>query len=251
MDRFESPISKLDWAYEHLTTLDLKFRDFRDANPYKGVIESHPEFGQAVRFQVSSLPPLPKEFSHRIGEFATALRASMDHLIWALMTGAPKKTNKIQFPIFNTSGDYRSAWPQQLSGVVSAAEPIINSLQPYHVPQPHAHPLWRIHRLSNTDKHRVIILAPYAARLSFGPLVGERAALTMAFKNPSEDPIIPLPPSLIEVGRHFNLQIEAALAVVLQNADTDTGIFMSLEELPTLYQFVRDKVFPPLKALFP
>jgi len=252
MDRLESPLSKLDWAHEHLTTLDAKFAAFRQLHPYESVIEDHPKWGQAIRLKLRRLPPVPKEFSHRIGEFATALRASMDHLVWARMTGTPKNSNKVQFPIFDREPRYRSESPKQLSGVIPRAEPIIANLQPYKAPNPRAHPLWRVCRLSNTDKHRVIILAPHAVRLSSGPIIGTRHGATLAFHGPlDEDPVIPLPPGLVEVGRYFNFKVETLFAILLQNADTDTGVFMALEELPALYEYVRDEVFPPLKALVP
>src|SRR5262245_34738499 len=100
MDRFKSPDSKLNWAHEHLKTLDVKLREFLEQHPYEAVVEDHPLGGKGLRFSTKGMPPLPDEFSHRIGEFATALRASLDHLVWALMVGTPKHSNKIQFPIF-------------------------------------------------------------------------------------------------------------------------------------------------------
>jgi len=91
MDRLKSPRSKRDWARDHLTTLNTKLRAFVAEHDYQAVRENDPKLGlDVMRMKIADKPPLPDEFSHRIGEFATALRASLDHLVWALMSGAPK-----------------------------------------------------------------------------------------------------------------------------------------------------------------
>jgi len=95
----------------------------------------------------------------------------------------------------------------------------------------------------------VVVPRSFCLSVSIGG--GQRIGLVGSLSDcVDEDPKIPIPP-LIDPGHRLDLKVEPTFAIVLQNADVDTGIFMLFDELPTLYEFVREKVFPPLEKLVP
>lgn len=244
-DVLKSARVKLDWAGEKLQLVDAKLRAHLAANPYEVVREHDARVGcDVLRMKVAGKPPLPTEISNLVAEFGTALYASLDHLAWALAV-APKNERGVGYPVCDTAKGFRESVGRKLDGVAGAARDAIERLQPYHAPQPHAHPLWRIHKLSNTDKHRSIIAVPY----SFMYVVGGAGFYLHAAlgKRLDEDPQVPIPPLPPELAAEMDFKVQPTFAVVLQNAGADDGILMPLHELPTLRDFVRDEVFPALE----
>lgn len=93
-----------------------------------------------------------------IGDCVQNLRASLDYLVWELAfvaRGRPTK-ERTQFPI-STSAESSSR--RRETAFVPQFGPhrrFIRKLQPYQGDNPRDHPLARLNRLSNSDKHRLL-----------------------------------------------------------------------------------------------
>jgi len=281
MDRLISPLAKLERAGEHLTAFDQLLARCLQEHPYEVISEENPQSGEKqLRMRIGGHPPLDITLSHLVGEYATALRSSLNHLMWALQIGDPPKPNQIEFPIFDTPGQYTKESARKFGLASDDAKTAIELMQPYHAaeatdpssvyeilsPNPsHSHPLWRLHRLSNTDKHRIIVVVAAGFRVTFTSMrFGNRAGFTSFRRDANGDLIAPIPsmklsphlPAIefLDILRNAineDLQVHPLFSIVLKNADTDTGAFMPVDELPSLYDFVGVKVVPTLKGLVP
>ena len=74
------------------------------------------------------------------------------------------KTNKNEFPIFNSQEKYNEHKLKKLEGIIdNEILDYIESKQPYNSPDPYSNSLWLLHEINNADKHRLpkfVILKP-------------------------------------------------------------------------------------------
>jgi hypothetical protein len=254
MNALESPRIMLDRASEQVTELYAKVWEFTTLHKYEVVREHNAELGlDVLKMKIVGAPPLPNKFALLVGEFANSLRGALDHLVWAFITGTPKGHKRIEFPIFDIPGQFKAERKKKIGLLPSAAQDEIERLQPYHAgDQSHSHPLWRVHRLAVSHKHRHIVIIAHSFRYSMSGGKNVRFGLTMSFRSGLDtDPIAPIPPIPEAFAKQVDFKVEPLFSIELQNADIDTGIFMPLGELETLHQYVRDKVFAALEPLVP
>jgi hypothetical protein len=100
------------------------------------------------------------------------LRSAFDHLAWQLSSAKfqAKFPHQVEFPVFQRkpfTRDELSRYRRKIEGISSpTALARIDSLQPYHQVDPSRYPLWLIHDLDRTDKHRELVLAVYIMKLN-------------------------------------------------------------------------------------
>jgi hypothetical protein len=110
-----------------------------------------------------------------IGEFLYDLRCCLDYLTCELTTlNRRTPTERTEFPIFNdrlkfgtaTDTDRGAAFTKKIGGLSSVHQALIENEQPYYgrYGRPEDDPLWWLHQLSNTDKHRFLHLVITVAR---------------------------------------------------------------------------------------
>jgi hypothetical protein len=155
--------AKIARADEHINNLGPELDTFVAANyhAYRVVPEFNRESGEytITAFDDGGINH-PLRFSVIIGEVVHQLRSSLDHVIWAL--ASVRHTNppaRIGFPICESPKAFERAMKQgMLSGITVKARTIVDSLQPYRHVQPRRSFLFRLHHLSNTEKHRLLIV---------------------------------------------------------------------------------------------
>ncbi|UVT17621.1 MAG: hypothetical protein H8K04_08855 [Nitrospira sp.] len=104
---------------------------------------------------------VPIDVSLLIGEVLHSLRGTLDHLAYSLakVHSGPSFSDDIkkdsEFPIFSAAD--ASLFTKKTRGMSPQAQAAIESLQPYHGTDPTKHILWILNRLSNTDKHRLLL----------------------------------------------------------------------------------------------
>jgi hypothetical protein len=146
--------AKIERAKEHIEQLDLNILRF-ERKAY--TLRAEPDINSGLlNYFVVDMglgdPPVPLRLL--AGEIAYQLRSALDHIIYILAKDA--RENKREFPIFEELDKYESDAPSKIKGVSPRAETIIKDAQPFHASSPHEHPLWMLHKINNTDKHRVI-----------------------------------------------------------------------------------------------
>lgn len=160
---------KIDRAYENIRNLEAEVRVFLESEPYT-IIEKQ-QFGvEKDSLNIIDPPgpvtPPPLSFSVLAGEILYHLRSSLDHLVWQLIIANGKDPAELQprpeFPIFWSRKGYESGGKGKIKGVSNKAATLIEQFQPYPRNgdifgfKPVAHPLYIIHTLNITDKHRLL-----------------------------------------------------------------------------------------------
>ena len=156
---FDSIKAKIIRANKHIDNLDRKIESILD-EPHSLRKEYDAETRQLSIVSNGDIE-LPVEWSIIAGEAVHQLRSSLDHLVHALVVseGRVKPTVRTQFPILDSEDNRK--FRDRTEGISSTAAAIIESLQPYHpswTHRLHEHPLCILRDLSNTDKHRNIVM---------------------------------------------------------------------------------------------
>lgn len=175
---------KLERAREHLHAADVEARSWVHDEPYKFIDEADPDpppepLGDgfvARRLRIYSYTNVSRRFSVIVGDCLFNLRSALDHLALAL---AKKHTPKItakqisssEFPIMESAAMFKRHKERKIGCMASAAQAIIETLQPYNLAIQFAdklpknvtidfreHPLWKLHDLNRIDKHRELTL---------------------------------------------------------------------------------------------
>jgi hypothetical protein len=111
---------------------------------------------------------IPLRFSILSGEIIHHLRSCLDHIAWELSSADQRASHptRIEFPIYVSKpidkGEI-SRYERKVEGISDHGRRIIEAMQPYNRPPailtgPQADPLWIIHEMDTTDKHRELVL---------------------------------------------------------------------------------------------
>jgi hypothetical protein len=131
----------------------------------------------SVRLRVLQEPPL--RWATIAGDFIQNTRAALDHLVWALvLLNGEQPSRQNQFPILDrapATTRERQTWDRALSGVSEAARERIELAQPYQREDaPEHHLLYGLREMSNTDKHRTLLVTATA--------IPEHSTATLEFR---------------------------------------------------------------------
>jgi hypothetical protein len=151
-----------------MTELDEAFRS------YLGVafeFEHHPEFPNSPWKMEVKEHPLFLTFPIIIGETIQSMRSALDYLVYELAghAGAGSSARrKTQFPIQTDVVSYFHN-RHKIRPLLGEQRRRIRELQPYQFKgNPREHPLAVLNRLSNTDKHRLLLtVAQQVGAISF------------------------------------------------------------------------------------
>jgi len=131
----------------------------------------------ALRMRVPQLPP--DDWSVVISGIAHQFRAALDNLTWqlALLTNGETKLlglRREEKPAFPIYAERKSFHGQGIGCLADPHRTAIELLQPYHAGDKAVRdPLWMLHELNNTDKHRLLFVTAIRnlgyGWASFGP----------------------------------------------------------------------------------
>ena len=137
-----------------------------------------------------------------VGDCLQCFRSALDHLAFELasaftipMTDDTEKSS--EFPIlsdvdrhgnFGKGPDkWRDSRASKVGGMDSAAQALIEGLQPYHRGEAYdTDPLWRLHELNRIDKHRVLHVVTRAMEGSLLDLAGAKNLASLGTADGSE-----------------------------------------------------------------
>jgi len=156
--------SKFNWAGRHFERLNTEIAEYLKINPCKFVPKPNVSIDEHGRSWVTgtfeAVEPIPEPLPLILGDCLANLRSTLDYLVWELV-GANGKEASISnaFPIAHTLDTYNEEIKRgRLANVAPEAIAIIQSLQPYHLPIPEESLLSILHKLTNINKHRRILL---------------------------------------------------------------------------------------------
>jgi hypothetical protein len=159
--------------------LDAAFRSYLSESV---TFEHHPERPDTPwKFEIKD-EPLP-EFSLVIGDAVQNMRSALDYLVYELARHAlagKRLRKRTQFPISTSGIKYFQRGRYQVRPLFGEHRRRIRKLQPYQAKgDPRSQPLALLNRLSNTDKHRLLLT-----------LVNQAGAISMNLKVEDGRPIV-------------------------------------------------------------
>jgi hypothetical protein len=242
--------AKLQRADETLATLKDEVAAFLATRPYKETREVDP-LTREERIRIDVVDP-PLRFAVVAGEIIHHLRSAMDHLYFAL----PGAHAKGAFPVFSDAVKYKNSPTVQrdLNAVPAAARSMIDQMQPcVRGSEFKSHPLWVLHDLWNTDKHRlltVVVTQPKIEHVRVGASIRFSQNLPAGRDYVMDDDAIR--PDYI--AKWFRQPVTRTRTITVHVAFDDAGIFWGREILETLEQlsgWVREYGILPFASHFP
>lgn len=156
-DRLNLIAVKVERAREHLASLSAEVREYLDSKPYAVGVKRDPDSRRLIYF-VAGVRPASLRLSAILGDTIHNLRSALDHLAYQLVWVGTGKlpSSHVYFPIADDQPKYLEQRRRQLEGAAPAAIATLDGLKPYKGGNDE---LWRLHKLNNVDKHRVLITA--------------------------------------------------------------------------------------------
>jgi hypothetical protein len=156
---------KLERAVRHVQELEGELLAFRKAGPYEVGTREEAQTRFLV-YYITKATNVPAPIPLIAGDVLQNLRTALDHLVWQLVP-ARAQNSQIAFPIFDDAPKYEAEKMRKIKGMPKAAMDAIDGTKPYKGGNDM---LWRLHRLNNIDKHRLLIAVGAAFRsVNVGP----------------------------------------------------------------------------------
>lgn len=237
MNAKTSHLMKATRAKEHLDNLHSELKTYYATKACEFQRKDDlPNDQYCIRINVKDPP---ERLSLIAGDFFGTLRASLDHLVWALCTiNLGKYAQHTQFPIMENPDSFKG----QMTGIQAGAKAIIESLQPYHGKDKatiEANLLWRLNKLCNIDKHRRIPI--HGSVTEFRLPVG----IKPIFDPPPNDNVMRFPLSMKSQVVLYDTVIFSAVF-----GDSHEGVECNESDMEAMYKFVTEDVLPKFDGFF-
>ena len=238
------PYLKTARAKEHLDSLWEQIAAFRGTRPHRFRVERDLA-NQCYRMHFR-IQPVPDKFALIVGDFLNCLRASLDHLVWALAKLRKPYPRGTAFPILEKPNI--RLIQKCTRGVPTEARALIVSLQPYQKEQSaiRSHHLWRLNRLCNIDKHRRIPVHSDVSYTHFPNFPRKFANSIQVTSDESGNAGVVSVPLHLE--RHMKLDPNASFNIIF--GDSAEGIDCDIQALGDMHEFVANNVIPRFSRFF-
>jgi hypothetical protein len=158
---------KLDRAKEHIETFRQDLKTFLECDPppFGFRTEKSPGVGEAVEYVLYAIVRKrpPREFALVIGDAIQNMRIALEYFAYEVSSPKARKAGKTWFPILLKKP--KKFNPPGIATVKGFERAFIKRLQPYMANKiPSDDPLAVLRKLSNLDKHQLLI--PVIAALS-------------------------------------------------------------------------------------
>jgi len=156
---------KIDRAKHHIVDLERQISAFLDTKPYKVGAKRDPETRKPI-YYIVSVAETPISIAAVAGDACQNLRSALDHLAFRLVViglggTIPNHPEYIGYPIADSQAQYPSFRDGKVKGARQEAKNAIDATKPY----PGGNDtLWRLHKLNNIDKHRLLLTVGSAFR---------------------------------------------------------------------------------------
>lgn len=169
----DGPRAKIRRAQQHLEAFDAQRGSWIQSNPYTIVPRSDADKTRwtfRVYIDPKKAQANAEAFALVVGDYVHSLRSALDHLAWALVTVANKRTlskehkRQIAFPVISTHP--KDFWGTVTVGHLTLEQGLmLEGFQPYRaIGMEMTTPLADLNSLWNLDKHR--LLTPIKVTLS-------------------------------------------------------------------------------------
>jgi hypothetical protein len=212
--------TKVERAKKHIEELQLVLKAFLDARPYKVGTKRDNE-GRLI-YYVTSVDEPPSDLAAIVGDVLQNLRSALDHVAFRLVAvgvNGPIKPWQTEYPVADSAAEYPALRDRKVRGARQDAIDAIDATKPYAGGND---ALWRVHKLNNVDKHRLLI----AVGSNFRSVdVGGDLWRTMEEMRtkfyPDSPPSAAIPIFLRPADRLFPLKVGDELFITLPDAEVD------------------------------
>jgi hypothetical protein len=151
---------KLERAREHIEAIRARCQAFTDREPppFSSRIEQNSAPEGAVEYRVYAVvrEQPPPDLAPMIGDAVHNIRSALDYLAYELAPPNVRSKGTTQFPICDTEQKFKSS-AYRIEGITGNERELIERLQPFRSVNPRTAPLAVLNRLSNRDKHRLLV----------------------------------------------------------------------------------------------
>ncbi len=239
----KNPLLKVERAKEHLDILDVELAKFQDSKPFRVSYKEYPQ--KKLYIMNCQIPIIDSRLAIIASDAVYNLRSALDHIAWQLaLTTTKSPLVRTCFPIIdkNTSekmGTFKSITRDIPIDAINE----INFLQPYHRGTSYKDDfLWKLDKLCNIDKHRVI--PAHGTAIDF-KIPKSIKAEDLTFGELDNAYVVSMP---ISYKAQMQFQPKPIPDIVL-GSEVD-GLVISIKELPKIYQYIRDSVLPRFTGFF-
>ncbi len=160
--------AKLQRAEEFWGQLMAEHDRFLERNPYRMLREldfTEPHY-YVWRAKIVEAPPLER-WASITGECVHALRSALDHVAYEIVRVNVPTHEHSEFPIFNERAKWNTSAQGKLPGVDRKVMAQVRWFQPFRR-DGDLDPLWLVHTLDITDKHRRLnLVSPFLRRIRY------------------------------------------------------------------------------------
>lgn len=251
MEELRSSRLKLQRANVHIKSLNRSIKRFLERNNDAVVLNEPDLKGFGKMYTIN--PAAPDSWGLMAGDVLSNMRASLDHIAWALATkhkkGQIEFPRAVQFPIFDDKDKYRNESPRMINEVLPTAHAEIARVQPYNAPDwPETDYLRVLNILVNDDKHRLLTSTVVQAQL--GP-----AAILNPGRNTWNSPVFRQPYKLL-IGNRITEALEKQnlkpklTTFVTFSAENSPIDGYAIDYLSLIHNFIRDEIIPRFAGFF-
>ncbi len=168
---------KIERADKHIHELEAELLSFKKSNPYKVGAKEDSQTRQLV-YYITKADDVPAPVAAIAGDALQNLRTALDYVAGQLCP-ASERHSQTAFPISDNATKYEAEKARKIKGMPKAAVNAIDATKPYKGGND---TLWRLHRLNNIDKHRLLLTVGTAySAVNIGPhAVGEMVKFGIA-----------------------------------------------------------------------
>jgi hypothetical protein len=160
---FAGIVEKLKRANENIVNLHIEIGNFFEGSKYP-VIPQENSQATLEAIQYHKRLEIPLRFGVLSGEIIHHLRSCFDHIAWGFSSATYRRDHpkKIEFPVLEArpiDKDSIHRYQRAIKGIRrKAVRGLIEQFQPYNTPDPRDSPLFILHDMDITDKHRELVL---------------------------------------------------------------------------------------------
>ena len=162
-ERLHHIIAKLERAKQHIDDLKRLHDAFIKSNPYKVGTKRDPQTRKLI-YYITGVEQPGDNIATILGDILQNLMSVLDHLAYQLVcvgTGHEGPFPYVYFPIADSAAKYEAAKLRKIKGMRPAAIKAIDGIKPYKGGNDL---LWRLYKLNNIDKHRLLVTVGSAFR---------------------------------------------------------------------------------------
>jgi hypothetical protein len=153
---------KLDRAKHHVETFSDELKAFleRDPKPFAVRADKKPGVGDAIEYVLYAIVRAepPKELALPFGDAVQNMRAALDYLAYELSSKRARNSGETAFPIFSDECRFKVLGVPRIASIRGDERTFIERVQPYAASKvPQEDPFAILRRLSNLDKHNLLV----------------------------------------------------------------------------------------------